>query len=516
METCLFRSMTRFSAENGCKPRMKPSRKQMDYPFSLFLFGLLTMNCGPSLAQDQGRGLAVCKVAEVKDADATVQECTRLIDRELSESAARIATALNFRGLSWRLKGENAKAVGDFSEAIKLNPNVADAYEARADVLRDSGQCDAAISDYDRALELRPEWLPAYFGRGACLLDTGATDRAVRDFDRIVASDVDNKTGLLARTWRLKSQIASRNRDIDKALFDLGEAIRLEPQQSAFFLERGAALASKSEFDNAFADFDQAIKLDTNNHDGIAALAWAMKARIDAVNDQSDKSLANYAEAIRLEPANAIYLMERGNLHRQKGNISQAFADFDKAIEIDPIEARYYGIRGDAYRSAGDYQRAIKDYGQAIERQPADTTVRANRALVRFTVGDFAKAADDLRLVVEDQQNAYSAILFYLSRIRAGGKDATGEFAKAVAKLNRDEWPYPIVELYLGKKSAKAAEDAAKTTGEKCEAQFYIGEWYLLKKDKAEATKALQAAADTCPKDFVEASAAVEELKRLK
>jgi rhomboid protease GluP len=57
---------------------------------------------------------------------------------------------------------------------------------------------------------------------------------------------------------------------------------------------------------------------------------------------------------------------------------------------------------------------------------------------------------------------------------------------------------------------------AAGKPEERCEAQFYIGEWHVLKNSTAEAVNALQAAVDTCPKTFIEYLVALVELKRLK
>jgi lipoprotein NlpI len=68
----------------------------------------------------------------------------------------------------------------------------------------------------------------------------------------------------------------------------------------------------------------------------------------------------------------------------------------------------------------------------------------------------------------------------------------------------------------MGERSLKSTVSAAGKPEERCELEFYVGEWQLTRGNKAEASKALQTAADTCPKDFVEYRGAVEELKRLK
>ena len=57
--------------------------------------------------------------------------------------------------------------------------------------------------------------------------------------------------------------------------------------------------------------------------------------------------------------------------------------------------------------------------------------------------------------------------------------------------------------------------EAATNPNEKCEADFYAGEWHLMRGNKADARPGLQAAADTCPKTFYEYFGAVAELKRM-
>ena len=56
---------------------------------------------------------------------------------------------------------------------------------------------------------------------------------------------------------------------------------------------------------------------------------------------------------------------------------------------------------------------------------------------------------------------------------------------------------------------------AADKPEERCEAQFYLGQWHLLRDDRANSIKALRNAVKSCPKNFVEYTGALAELKRL-
>jgi hypothetical protein len=52
--------------------------------------------------------------------------------------------------------------------------------------------------------------------------------------------------------------------------------------------------------------------------------------------------------------------------------------------------------------------------------------------------------------------------------------------------------------------------------GDKCEAQFHSGEWYILQNKLAEAQVALQKAVEICPKALSEYTGARAALQRLK
>ena len=96
------------------------------------------------------------------------------------------------------------------------------------------------------------------------------------------------------------------------------------------------------------------------------------------------------------------------------------------------------------------------------------------------------------------------------------GEQGEAELEANTGRLKSKEWPYAVVELYVGKRSPSATLDAAIKPDDRCEAQFYIGEWHVLKGNVDEAQTALKAAVETCPRTFIEYTSAVAELKRLK
>jgi lipoprotein NlpI len=135
--------------------------------------------------------------------------------------------------------------------------------------------------------------------------------------------------------------------------------------------------------------------------------------------------------------------------------------------------------------------------------------------VAHYDTGDFKGSSTDLSRAIELTDDIYVMLYRFLARSRAG-EAAETELAANVGRLKTKEWPFAVSELYLGKSSPAATLAAAATPEQKCEAQFYVGQWLVLKGNRADAETALKAAVDTCPKTFVEYRAANVELKRIK
>jgi lipoprotein NlpI len=189
-------------------------------------------------------------------------------------------------------------------------------------------------------------------------------------------------------------------------------------------------------------------------------------------------------------------------------------ADYDEAIRRYPNYAEAFEKRGHVWQTKGNLDRAIADFSETIRIDPTHIDGLANRGRTYFYKGDFNAAATDLLNAGKLTEDPYTLLWRYLSRARAG-QDGTSELADNAARLKKKDWPYAVIEFYLGKRSLDSMREAAANPNEKCEADFYAGEWHLLRGNKADARTGLQAAAETCPKSFFEYFGAVAELKRL-
>jgi lipoprotein NlpI len=121
----------------------------------------------------------------------------------------------------------------------------------------------------------------------------------------------------------------------------------------------------------------------------------------------------------------------------------------------------------------------------------------------------------NLQEAVANGSSAYPILWLYLADARIGGRDIKTNLQNNAAGLNPAEWPFPIIELFLDRRAPVDMLAAALKPDEQCEAQYYLGEWQLLRDQRAASIEALRKSVETCPKGFIEFAGAVAELKRL-
>jgi lipoprotein NlpI len=336
-------------------------------------------------------------------------------------------------------------------------------------------------------------------------------DEGIAACDRVIG---DSKVTAQTRAAALSNRCGWwwAKKDADRALSDCNEAIRANSGNAAAFLNRGNVFLAKSDFEHAFADFNAAIRLDPKN-------AWAYAARGNLYRNQGefDRALADMNESIKLDPSYALALFSRGELYKRRGDFADAMADMNESLRLDPNYAPAYFTRGQLSYMLGNNPAAIEDFGKAIKLDAEDATAYFNRGVAYYVVGGrAADAVADFKKAAElNPKDAYAAVWRDLAERR---NNAPSHLAEAAKQLDMTVWPAPVIRHFLGELNAEQTFGAAFDTDPKtklsqtCEANFYSGEFALLKKNKKEAQRLLKLAADDCPPSFVESTAAIAEI----
>ena len=167
------------------------------------------------------------------------------------------------------------------------------AYQYRGDARNDAGAFRPAISDFSQAIRLKPDNAQAFAGRGRARFSTGDFNSALSDFgDAIGIFPVEPEFYLL------RAHVFLTQGNAEASILDLTEAIRLNPQIPSAYNNRGLALRKKGNNAAALKDYDMAIALNP-----AFALAYANRAALREGTSERAAAIEDYQTALYLDPS---------------------------------------------------------------------------------------------------------------------------------------------------------------------------------------------------------------------
>ncbi len=185
---------------------------------------------------------------------------------------------------------------------------------------------DAARAAQDlRGLPVDSLTGPVLLNRGIAFYFTGDFDGAIADLHSIIQATPEHRT---ARSLRGRSLVHKQS--YEQAIVDLGVALAASPD-SEDFAWRGLALQRVGRHREAVADFDEAIRLDSQQ---AAALGNRARSRLELGETQG--AVADLDASLRIQPDAPEVLLERGNARRLLGDVAGARADIERAMGLAP------------------------------------------------------------------------------------------------------------------------------------------------------------------------------------
>jgi predicted Zn-dependent protease with MMP-like domain/Flp pilus assembly protein TadD len=130
--------------------------------------------------------------------------------------------------------GRGEEALNWLDEAIRLNPQGAEARNNRGEVLWDQGRADESLAEFSRAVELAPECYFAHLNRLEILVEEfGECEHVLELADELLRRDLERSTQ--AEIFYLKAKALFYLDDLDGALFLLRRAMRSQGDEAGFY-----------------------------------------------------------------------------------------------------------------------------------------------------------------------------------------------------------------------------------------------------------------------------------------
>ena len=190
--------------------------------------------------------------------DKNPEDCIFAYDQAIRLNPNLVEAYAN-RGVAKHKLGRHEAALADHDEAILLNPNYADAYTNRGLVKHELGRHEAALADHDEAIRLKPNLAEAYFNRGNAKFELGQYEAAIADFNEAIRLKPN-----LAEAYLNRGSTKSRLGQHEAALADHDEAIRLNPNLAEAYFNRGSTKTLLGLKDDARKDFEIGLELARN------------------------------------------------------------------------------------------------------------------------------------------------------------------------------------------------------------------------------------------------------------
>ena len=290
-----------------------------------------------------------------------------------------------FRGLAKFYLEDYSGAVSDCSFAIDRNPFIQDFYRLRGLCRIKIGEYTDAVKDYTQSLILEPNDQIAWYNRTLCRIQLKDYKQAFLDLDTMTnkwkeyAKAYEIKAQLLLETkdtlcadsvmsevlsiqpnngpiWGMKGLVALRQGFYIKADTLLTKAIKYQPKEATYYLNRALANYYLRRLRNAMEDYDSALSLDPDNF-------WGHYNRglLRAQVGEDNKAIEDFNFVIKREPENMLAVFNRALLYEQVGNYKGAISDFSHVIRRHPRFWSGIAYRARCYRKIGNLSAALRD-----------------------------------------------------------------------------------------------------------------------------------------------------------
>jgi len=212
----------------------------------------------------------------------------------------------------------------------------------------------------------------------------------------------------------------------ERAIADFSEAIRCQPREPQYYVDRGMAYAANEQIDPAIASFDSALAINRGHAGAYIQRAAAYARKGDpkrGLKDVTD-AIAEMPKAAQLYYARGYIYLDRGVLEKGVDDLNEAlrlWPDYDyaylmlgraamqdrnwpevlryaeKTLELNPRLAAAHYLRGRALTGQAKYEEAIAELNHTLKMEPAFMWALYFRAQNYAYLQQYSRASDELR-----------------------------------------------------------------------------------------------------------------------
>jgi len=343
-------------------------------------------------------------------------------------------------------KKQPDKALEALNECLRIDPGFYDAYYTRGLVREQLNEFEGALTDYNIYVEMRPDHPEALFSRATLRYKQGLYELAKGDFLKLLNLPRGETTTIFFRQDAFASSATSvfttqgsgkayllnyigltetKLKNYKAAITALDSAIDLNPTDADQVVNRGLAKEGSGDINGAMADYQLALRLNPDH--SLARHNLGVLTASHGLPEDSEKllseaidrnpglpyphaqlayhkfnkgdfkgALTEYDEAIRIDPTDVEYFLNRGLVKEKLRDYEGSLGDFTTALRLKSDYEKVWFNRGNVLTKLNRLSEAIEDYTLAIFYDPQYATAYYNRSLDYYKLGKTKEACDDL------------------------------------------------------------------------------------------------------------------------
>ncbi len=251
--------------------------------------------------------------------------------------------------------------------------------------MHQTGNLAGAAQLYAQILTDKPQHFDSLHLLGVVAVQQKDFEKGLRYIDQAIAVNATYAVAFNNRGSALKG-LKKR----EAAIESHDRAIQLKPDYAEAYNARGMLQHELKQYAAAHESFLSAINITplyAQAHNKLGLLLQAMAQNEgqeegdshDSGTTRLDQAMACFDRAIDLQPDYAEAYNNRGNLLRFLKNCDQAIVNYDQAIALQPTNSEAFNYRGNALTDLEKFGEAIASYDQAIALSPGYAEAYGNR-----------------------------------------------------------------------------------------------------------------------------------------
>jgi TonB family protein len=334
---------------------------------------------------------------------------------------AAVAAAREWKFTPTKLSGEPVKVIGtvtfnfitqegateleEFKEAVRANPNSAEAHFKLAQAYAKMNRNTEALDAFKQATRVNPEYAEAYYHMGLLYFHRlcHCAD-ALEPFKQAIRIKPDYEEAHV----HLGLAYSGLRRN-DEAVEALKQALQLNPGSYKILTALGQIYVELTRHADAIETLKQAIEIKPDYPPAHHNLGWTYSKQ-----GRFAEAIAEYTQATNLFPDYALAYHNLGWAYYNSRRYEDALEAYNKALRIKPVYNQLYKVHremGMSYMALNDHAKAVEAFRQsvAIKHDYADARLGLGRALL--LVGDKDAALAEYKILKEANSSLAEALL---------------------------------------------------------------------------------------------------------